>query len=336
MNKDLDFSVILPVCHGGRFLCEALASVRKIDYPSDRFEVLVAGKLSDEETKTIVEQEARVVRYAVVYTGCTDAKRAVLLNTACSKASGSVLAFADDDCVFISDWLQKMRDVLLKGQDIGAVGGREASKQVGSSFDLALDSTLVSFFGTGGIRRGKGFRTGKYYPRLWNMAVPRSVAEKVALKTDGGETRIFNESLVVHEDVELMDRIQHAGKRIVFTPEMLIGHHRDTTLRSFIRRNFTMARTCRSLGIHRFPHTVLAIFALGALSLFAASFFYQQLWAILLICTGIYTMLLLAVSVSGLRKKRKLMVPIIIPALLISLHFARGLGYLLPLRKEKI
>ena len=44
------------------------------------------------------------------------------------------------------------------------------------TFNIALDYVLNSFAGTGGLRSKKGPRVGKYYPKLWNMAILREVA----------------------------------------------------------------------------------------------------------------------------------------------------------------
>lgn len=334
MNKELEFSVILPVGHGGGFLRDALASLRRIDFPPDRFEVLVVGPEDDEESKRIVKAESANTGYDIIYIRSARDQLAARLNVACVAARGSILSFADDDCLIIPDWLRKISSVLQHDPNIGAVGGQDILEQ-GSSFDLALDFTLNSFFGTGGIRRGTGLRAGKYYPRLWNMAIPRRIAEEVALRTEGGMAQIFDESLIIHEDVDLMNRIEKSGRLIVFLPDLLMKHRRDTTLWSFTKRNFDIARTCRSLGVHRLPHRALAIFVFSILTLLLASIFYVPLRVILLLYTGIYMVPLLATSLGGLRRTKRLIVFITIPLLLMSLHFSRGLGYLLPWRNKR-
>jgi glycosyltransferase involved in cell wall biosynthesis len=43
MKQRMKFSVILPVCHGGVFLEKALDSLGQIDFPINRFEVIVAA-----------------------------------------------------------------------------------------------------------------------------------------------------------------------------------------------------------------------------------------------------------------------------------------------------
>ena len=336
VNETVEFSIIMPVCHGGVFLRDALVSLRALAFQPERFEVLVAGSADDTESHETVTAESLTVKYSLSYVPSSNSNRSALLNTACASAKGRYLAFADDDCIFLPDWLQKLSVVLHSNPGVGIIGGLDEIGSGRSSFDNALDCVFRSFIGTGGLRKGSGMRVGKYYPKLWNMTIPRETALCVAANNREGVPQIFNESLLVHEDVDLAHRIGNTGKKVLFSPEVRIRHSRDTTFRSFVRRNFTMARTCRRLGIHRFPHTALTIFALGALFLPIASFFYRPLWLMVLSYMGIYIITLLLVPIGALKRTRNWKTLAIIPPLLMSLHFARGMGYLLPLRKGGI
>jgi GT2 family glycosyltransferase len=331
MSRELEFSIILPVCHGGRFLKDALSSIRKVDYSPEMFEVIVAGLNGDEESKGITDAEASRSQFDVKYVGCNEANRSRMLNAACANARGRVLAFADDDCVFRNDWLMKLRDVFEREPDLGIVGGQEVLEHAGSDFDIALDCVLNSYIGTGGVRKGSGLRMGKYYPKLWNMAVPRDAAFSVALKAEEGRPQVFNESLDLYGDVDLADRIERMGKRIVFAPEVRIGHARDTTFLSFAGRNFSMARTCRSLGVHRLPHMALALFAAGMPALAVASVFAPPLVYLLFLVVGLYGAALLSVAVRSFLRTKRPGVIVLIPVLLVSLHLARGTGYMFPM-----
>jgi GT2 family glycosyltransferase len=300
MSSDLHFSIILPVCHGGELLRAAMDSIRKLDYPPEQFEVIVKDETN----------------------------RSAALNAACGEARGKWLAFADDDCVLWPDWLKALRAVTEREPDAGMIGGVDELVTDGSAFDLALDSVLNSFWGTGGLRRGAGVRAGRYYPRLWNMAIARDAIVPML-------PRVFDESLDVHEDVELAERIRRAGRRIVFAPDWRVGHRRDTNYGSFVRRNFGMARVAGRTGIHRLPHTVLAACVIGALLFVPGSLFIAPLQPVLMFTAGVYGAVLLFCAVVGFVRARKLKVLAIIPALLVSCHFARGAGYLAGLASRR-
>ncbi len=334
MIKKLEFSIILPLCHDIKFLRSHLKSLRQINFPSDRFEVLVVGADDDNESRKIAEKEAGIVEYDLKYIGSNSSKRSRRLNTACAIARGSVLVFSDDDCTFLPDWLQKIKEVIKREMNIGIIGGKDELEHNVSDFDIALDFVLNSFLGTGGLRQGANLSVGKYYPKLWNMAIPRDVTSSVALETREGFPQVFNEALIVHEDVDLAKRIEKSGKRIVFSPEIRVKHYRDTTFYSTVRRNFNMAHTCRLLGVHRFPHMILSIFVLSALVLTISSIFFQPLRIVFLICVGTYMTLLFVSTIGGLKQTRRLRVLLIIPVLTLSLHVSRGLGFLFPWKRS--
>lgn len=329
MSRELEFSIILPVCHGGRFLRDALSSIRKVDYSPELFEVIVAGLNGDEESLGITDAEASRSQFDVKYVGCDKPNRSRMLNIAFANSSGRVLVFADDDCLFRDDWLRKFNDVFKREPGLGIVGGEDVLEHSGSAFDTALDSILNSYLGTGGLRKGGRLRAGKYYPKLWNMALPRDVACGVALKAEDGR-HVFDESLDVHEDVDLANRVERSGRPIVFAPEVRVGHARDTTWPGFVSRNFTMARTSRSLGVHRMPHMALAAFATGMPALAVASVFVPQVRHMFLIVAGLYGAALLTLAVRSFLRTRRLGVVVLVPLLLVSLHLARGIGYMFP------
>ena len=290
----------------------------------------MAGTNHDKEAKNIVQAERARSKFDMFYVGCPDSNRSKKLNAACRLAHGRVLVFADDDCIFFPDWLQKIHNAFEQEPDAGVVGGLDELMKSGSAFDLGLDYVLNSFLGTGGVRRGSGFRVGKYYPKLWNMAVPRKVALDVSLNGKNGVLHVFNESLIVNEDVDLGERIEQVGSRIVFAPDVRVKHCRDTTFGSFVQRNFNMARICRRLGLQQFPHIILAACTLSLLALALSSFFFEPLRKMFLICLGGYTLLLITGGIRGFLCTKKKLLIAIVPSLLVGLHFARGLGYLFP------
>jgi GT2 family glycosyltransferase len=332
----MEFSVIITVFHESPFLREILASTRQLDLPSDSLEFVVVGAEDNEEARHLVEVESSAAEISFRYIGCASSNRSKWLNVACADAQGNILVFTEDDCVLMPDWLQKLWEVFQREANVGAVGGVDELEHGGSTFDLALDWVLNSFVGTGGLRRKYGSRIGHYYPKLWNMAVPREIAFQAALRTPDGLPQLFNEYLDVNEDVDLVNRIKQLGKSIVFAPEVRVKHYRVSTFLSFTRRNFYMARTCRSLGVHRLPQSVLASFALGVPALAISSIFFPFLSITFLICLGSYIAILIMSAIAGFIQMRKLSAFILIPLLLASLHFARGLGYLFPLREDTL
>jgi len=333
MDHDLEFTIILPVWHSGDHLRNALHTLHELDYPQDRFEVIVAGSREDPCSPTLVEQVARNSVFGLRFLECPDSHRTGMLNAACREAKGCVLAFAADDCFFRGTWLRSLHDLFSAEPDLGIVGGPDDLEPSRSTFALAVNYALQSFFGTGGMRRGNRLRAGAYYPKLWNMAVSRQVAFEVALQNPDGQSMVFDESLGVHEDVEFARRVAKTGRQILFSPDVKVGYKRDRTLGLFLRGNFQKARASRTLGVHRSSHLVLTTFVLCFLSLGAASLFSPLGKHLFVTLSGIYCVMLTAAGVGGFFYTKRAKASILIPAILVSLHFARGIGYLFPLRK---
>ena len=333
MEPSILFSIILPIWHAGDDLREALHSLRYIDFPPELFEVIVVGVHGDIASKTTFQKIATEAAFPIRFVEGPKRYRAEQLNIACRLAQGKILVFSDDDCVFRGDWLTSLQQVIERETELGIVGGADELESDGSAFSLALDYVLQSFIGTGGIRRPASLNVGKYYPRLWNMAVPRAIAWNVALRHGDGSAQIFDEALIphVHEDVDLSNRIAHIGKRIVFAPEVRVGHRRDTTFWRFLWRGVEKAQTSRRLGTHRVAHSFLALWVISLGILSVGSIFSVLLKNMLIGIGGVYGALLFLTGIDGVLRTRNLKTFVLIPGLLLSVHFARGIGYLLPL-----
>jgi len=332
--SEVDISVILPVCHGGVFLEKALHSLNDIDFPKDRFEVVVVAHGEDSRSKLITEHwiANSPLQLKRIYT--LEDARSKKLNEACRSASGRFLAFADDDCRFPHDWLCRLLAVFEARPDVGVVGGQDQLAEGATAFDLALDHVLNSFLGTGGLRKDRGLRVGEYYPKLWNMAIPRDVAFEVAPDAPDQKHMIFNKSLQVHEDVELVSRIKRQGKEVIFVPDILVFHHRNTTFTSFIRKNFRMARTSRTLGFHRLAHLCLVAFLFSIFLLFVPFIWLTELRFVSFSVMGLYSLILSTIGIAGAWQTRRLTVLALAPLLLSSLHLARGVGFIFPKYKK--
>jgi hypothetical protein len=318
------FSLVLPVCHGGELLRRSVAAACSLDWTPGEFEVLVAGGDGARAAVSATPSPGPPLRHVE----CESPVRAALLNAACTEAQGAVLVFVDDDARAAPDLLRRLAETLEAHPDAGIVGGVDELDPAAGAFDVTLDCVFTSFVGTGGCRTGAGARIGKYYPKLWNMAVPRPAAEAVAL--EGG--KLFDESLTVHEDVDLAERVERAGWRIVFAPAMRVVHRRETTYRSVLRRNAAMAGVCRTRGLHRTVHLLAAVGLLVILVLLALTPWARAVRMPLGILLAAYAVLLLAVGIRAACRRRCPALLVLVPFLAASLHLARALGYLLPCR----
>jgi GT2 family glycosyltransferase len=94
--EELFVSVVVPTFRNPEPLCETLASLRSLDYPPERYEIIVVDDCTDRDTAAVVKNagaEPPVVRYvAQANRGAGSAR-----NHGARLATGEVLIFVDDD-----------------------------------------------------------------------------------------------------------------------------------------------------------------------------------------------------------------------------------------------
>jgi hypothetical protein len=213
--------------------------------------------------------------------------------------------------------------------DVDVVGGVDQLYGTTSSADKASDFVLNSLIGTGGARSTRGGGAARCHPKLWNMAVKRKTALRVARGPED-EPRVFDERLPVHGDIDLCIRIEKAGGRTLVTPEISVEHRREMDFKLFLKRNFQMARVSRLRGMHRLAHRVLSTAAVTEAVLLAASIGLPALRPLAFGLLALYGMVLLGGGVVAAIQKRDPAMMVLVPIVLAGLHASRAIGYLWP------
>src|SRR5688572_17617375 len=100
------FSIIIPTRNRSGHLAACLKSLARLDYPCDRFEVIVV----DDGSETPVDGVVAAIRERIDVSLATQAHAgpATARNRGAAGAKGEFLAFTDDDCAPASDWLQRL------------------------------------------------------------------------------------------------------------------------------------------------------------------------------------------------------------------------------------
>ena len=117
-------SVIVPVYNGERTIRDCIESLLHLNYPSDRYEIIIVDNDSTDATATLVQKYP--VKY-VLENSCR--ARATARNAGARIATGDLLAFIDADCVADPLWLKESVSFLVSHKEIGSVGGRILSFQ---------------------------------------------------------------------------------------------------------------------------------------------------------------------------------------------------------------
>jgi GT2 family glycosyltransferase len=226
IHRQAFISVVVPSYNRPIQLFTCLQALSRLDYPVDRFEVIVI----DDGSKTSLEPVVSPFRSAMDLqlitrpnSGCGAAR-----NAGSTQAKGDFLAFTDDDAQPASDWLSKLSVHFASAPD-HMIGGRTVNSLRDNPYSTAsqlLIDYLYAYYNANPTRAT--FLAGN------NLALPARLFRQL-----GG----FNTALrVSSEDREFCDRWCHHGFSITYAPEVIVKHAHRLNLTSFWEQHFRYGR----------------------------------------------------------------------------------------------
>jgi glycosyltransferase involved in cell wall biosynthesis len=227
------FSVIIPSYNRPKQLAACLESLTQLEYPRDRFEVIVVDDGSDSPLDTVVAPFKDSLNLRLIRQN--NAGPAAARNGAAQQASGKYLAFTDDDCRPATNWLQALENCFTATPD-RIVGGRT----VNALADNPYSTTSQNIISMGYAHYNAISDQARFFASN-NMVVPADRFREL-----GG----FDQSFTTSEDRELCDRWLHQGYQMTYAPEVVIYHAHPMTLRSFWKQHFSYGQ-----GAFRFHKT---------------------------------------------------------------------------------
>lgn len=221
------YSIIIPSYNRCDEIRELLTSLLTVDFPSGRFEVIIADDGSTDNTREVVDHYAGKAPFALHYYSQQNQGPGAARNLGMSKARGDFFIFLDSDVTVPVHWLRAV-DTALHAETADAFGGPDSYKDDFPPLLKAINYSLTSFITTGGLRGRKGKKLAKYYPRSFNMGLSRELWQQI-----GG----FG-SLRHGQDIEYSNRIIKSGAKVVYIAGAEVYHKRRTNLRRFYKQVF--------------------------------------------------------------------------------------------------
>jgi GT2 family glycosyltransferase len=221
-------SVVVPTYDRPRELRRCLDGLAALDYPKDRYEVIVVddGGREPAEPALISMSDRLEVKVVCQENGGPSAAR----NAGAAVARGELLAFLDDDCVAAVDWLRRLAHRHAQDPD-ATLGGTIRTDLVTSPL-----ATVTQLIIAAASVRHHGDPSNARQVTTGNMAVPARAFAAV-----GGFSVDFRTS----EDRDFCDRWTASGRRIRFVHEAVVHHNPNLTLGRFVRRHFAYGRGAR-------------------------------------------------------------------------------------------
>lgn len=220
------FSVVIPTYNRPQKLRACLDALSELDYPRDRFEVVVVDDGSPTPMDSVVEPFRAQLDISLLRQ--QNAGPATARNAGAQQAKGELLAFTDDDCMPSSDWLSGFATQLAKTPD-AMVGGRSLNalpNNLYSTASQALIDYLYSYY-------------SKPQKEMFFASNNIAMAKKHYLSVGGFDTSF---PLAAAEDRDLCDRWQQQGLPMHYSPEVTIRHAHYLSLKSFWRQHFGYGR----------------------------------------------------------------------------------------------
>lgn len=310
-------SVVMPVLDAEATLADAVAAALDQDYPG-RVEVVIAHGPSRDGTDAVLARLAADPRVRVVPN--PSGGTAAGLNAAVAASRGEVAARCDAQSRFPRHYLRRAVEILAEtGAD--NVGGTQAAE--GTTFwSRAVAIAQTTFLGVGDARYRTGGKAGAV------DTVYLGVFRRTALDRVGG----FDESQVRNQDYELNWRLRKSGGTVYFHPDLAVAYTPRSGLRPLWRQYFEYG-TWKRVMLRKHPRSLrwrqlaapgLVLGLLGS----ASMLFTPWPWAAAIVPGAYLTALLGTTSVEGIRRRdpAALALPVVLP----TMHFAWGLGFLVP------
>jgi len=220
------FSVVIPTYKRPYELVRCLTAISKLDYPADKFEVIVVddGGELDEDILSPFHNKFNLGLLHQENLGPATAR-----NHGARLAKNDYLAFTDDDCEPDAKWLNKFAEQ-IKTSPKHLLGGQITNALESNIYSIA-SQMLVSYF----HNYGEKFNPDFAFFTTNNMALLRSKFSSL-----GG----FDESFIIAaaEDRDFSSRWQESNQKMFYTETAIVRHSHNLTWKSFLRQHFNYGR----------------------------------------------------------------------------------------------
>lgn len=245
-REHIAISLIIPTYNRATSLKRALESAVNLDYPPERYEIIVVDNGSTDATPGVVK-EARHnnPRYRLSYVredrlGLHNARHAGVW-----AAQGNILLFTDDDATFASAWLRAYMDAFDTHPEMAAAGG-----PVRACWEVPPPPWLVEF-----MRDGKAFGLlslmepyGEFRLNAGGIffGVNMAIRANILIEMGGFNPEAFGELWLGDGETGLIYKLRNNNRLIGYVPDAVVYHHipRERMTLEYLRRRIANQGAC--------------------------------------------------------------------------------------------
>lgn len=310
-------SIVIPTKNNGDLIGKCMKSIRELDYPQDRIEVIVSDGKSTDKT-----QEIALSYGAIVIIDQHDTSVCSARNAAFEIVKGEFVAMCDADCVVHKDWLKNSLKY-FDNPKVGGIGGANLIPKDETPFGKAVGLLFA------------------YAPLVVKSANTR-VLKKVIESRSHGSNAIYrmdvlkrvvpiDESVIGGEDVIMNDKIEDLGYKLLYVPDVIVYHYRRPNIKRWWNSMYRYGmgrvilpryRKGEVAPLHIITGYSLPIFIFIVVALLA----YNPAW--LLVLVELIAILVVITFVLALLSTRSIKVGLNMPLVLAIFVLAWSCGYL--------
>jgi cellulose synthase/poly-beta-1,6-N-acetylglucosamine synthase-like glycosyltransferase len=220
-------SIIIPAKNEERLLRGCISSLHQLDYPKDKFEIIIVDGLSTDNTARVaIEMGARVI---------SNVKQTVSpgRNIGFENAKGDLIAFTDADCIVDPQWLSNSIKY-FEDETVACAGGPNLTPSDESDFGKAV----------GFVFDQPLFAAGSIHAReLSEVKVVNSIPGCNAIYRQSilAQVMPLDETMLTGDDTLLNRKILDLGYQLLYTPDVIVYHYRRPTPRKLWRQFYRYA-----------------------------------------------------------------------------------------------
>ena len=211
---EINISIIVPAYNEEEVISDCLNSLLALDYPKDKYEIIIINDGSTDKTADVVNDFAKTYQNVILLSKENGGK-ASAQNLGLKHANGGFILITDADAVVEREWISKMLKDL---EDFDMVLGSYFAKETNTWLERMQNAHYLIKFKFGGL---------KGRPTIGvNIGFRREIVDKIGN---------FNESKTSITG-DFTKRAEKAGLKIHFNPEIVVFTKCNKSIDGFLKQ----------------------------------------------------------------------------------------------------
>ncbi|MHA1143833.1 MAG: glycosyltransferase family 2 protein [Candidatus Helarchaeota archaeon] len=227
-------SIIIPVRNEEKHIQECLEALLNQDYPMDRYEIIIAEGMSEDNTRNIIENIMKMHPGRIKMLDNQKKLASPGLDMGILEAKAEILGLIGGHTIAPHDWISTLSTILIEsGRNVAAVGSTTLTANANPVTE-AQQIALNSAFGGFQTAESKQITSDKKSDVYEVNSVSFAFYRKSVLL----EVGMHDEKLFSGDDFEMNYRIRKKGYKILATTRAKVKFYRRTTIKKFYKRMY--------------------------------------------------------------------------------------------------